>query len=78
MVGGMHGRGVRDRGVHARGTCMAGGHVWQGGMCGVAGGAIMAGEMATATDGTHPTGMHSCQHKSFDENTIIRHKFVKF
>ena len=24
------------------------------------GGACMAGETATAADGTHPTGMHSC------------------
>ena len=33
----------------------------QGGMCGGGGkGACMAGEMATAADGTHPTGMHSC------------------
>ena len=24
------------------------------------GGACMAGEMATAVDGMHPTGMHSC------------------
>ena len=46
------------------------GHAWWGGMCGrvcvcVAGGmcgrgACLAGEMATAADGTHPTGMHSC------------------
>ena len=41
---------------------MAGGHAWQG-VC-VAGGcawwgACIAGEMATAADGTHPTGMHS-------------------
>ena len=67
MVGGVHGSGW-----HAwQGACMAGGHVWQGGMrgrrgvhgrgVGVAGGyACMAGEMATAADGTHPTGMHSC------------------
>ena len=27
-------------------------HVWQG--------ACVAGEMNTAADGTHPTGMHSC------------------
>ena len=38
-------------------------HVWQG-VC-MAGGmhgrmACMAEEMATAVDGTHPTGMHSC------------------
>ena len=58
-----------------RGVCGKGGHAWQGGMCGgacVAGGACVvggwqgacvacvAGETATAVDGTHPTGMHSC------------------
>ena len=32
--------------VHGRVACMAGGCV--------------AGEMATAVDSTHPTGMHSC------------------
>ena len=26
----------------------------------VAGGACMAGETATAAEGTHPTGLHSC------------------
>ena len=40
------------------GVCMAGGHAWQG-AC-MAGGACMAEEMATAADGMHPTGMHSC------------------
>ena len=59
--GGMHGRGLCGRvvGGHAwqgmcmaEGACMAGGHAWQG--------VRMAGEMATAADGTHPTGMHSC------------------
>ena len=35
-------------GVHVRGC------VWQGVR------ACVAGEMATAADGTHPTGMHSC------------------
>ena len=52
--GGMHGR------EHAwQGACMAGGMqgAWQEG-CVV--GACMTGEMATAADGTHPTGMHSC------------------
>ena len=53
------------------------GHAWQGacmavGMCdrrGVHGkgqawrGACMAREMATAADGTHSTGMHSCPKK---------------
>ena len=38
-----------------RGACMAGG----GGMCGERR-ACMAGEKATAADGMHPTGMHSC------------------
>ena len=43
-------------------SCMAGGmhgggHAWQGGhVLGV----CMAGETATAADGTHPTGMHFC------------------
>ena len=55
------------KGVCGAGVCMAKGggmygesgcawqrrHVWQGGSC-------MAGEMTTAPDGTHPTGMHSC------------------
>ena len=36
------------------------GHAWQGGGCAWQGGACVAGEMATAADGTHPTGMHSC------------------
>ena len=45
-------------GMHGGGTCVAGvgRHVWQG-AC-MAGG--MAGEMATAADGTYPPGMHSC------------------
>ena len=60
----MHGEGW--------GACMVkgGGHAWQrvGGMCGGGGmhdrgvhcgGACVAGEMATAAEGTHPTGMHS-------------------
>ena len=39
--------------------------MWQGGVCGGGGvhgreGACVAGETATAADGTHPTGMHSC------------------
>ena len=78
---------VHRRGMHGRGTCMAGcmhgrGHVWQrhawqGGMHGsghvwqgacvvrgerVCQGVCMAGETATAVDGTHPTGLHSCLH----------------
>ena len=47
VAGGMHGRG------HALQWGMCGkGHVWQG--------ACVAGEMATAAGGMHPTGMHSC------------------
>ena len=47
---GMHGwgGGVCGRGVHGRG------HVWQGSCMAV------AGEMATAADGTHLIGMLSC------------------
>ena len=39
-------------GVCVQGVCLAGG-VWQGGHA-------CARETATAEDGTHPTGMHSC------------------
>ena len=45
-------------GVHGKGVCMVGayvtGGIHGGGVCDV------AGEMATAVGGTHPTGMHSC------------------
>ena len=67
--GGMHGKGGhawQRGGMHGEGgACMAGslhgrGHVWQGGVRGK--GACVAGETATAADGTHPTGMHCyCQ-----------------
>ena len=53
--GGMHGRGEC---MDDRGLCMAEGHVWWGGMDDR--GACLAGEMATAADSMHPTGMHSC------------------
>ena len=39
--------------------CGRGERAWQGGMCGW-GGACVAGKMAIAVGGTHPTGMHSC------------------
>ena len=46
--GGMRGRGVcMAGGMHGREACMAGG-------------GMHAGEMATASDGTHPTTMFSC------------------
>ena len=44
---GMHGGRVNGRGVHGRGV--------HGG-----GGTCVAEETATAADGTHATGMHSC------------------
>ena len=49
--------GVWQGAFMAGAVCMAGGMhgrvcVWQG--------ACMAEEMATAVDGMHPTGMHSC------------------
>ena len=52
--GGMHGEGggAWQRACVARGAC-----VW-GGMHGR--GVCVAGETATAADGMHPTGMHSC------------------
>ena len=53
MAGGMHGRGHAWQGACMVGACMARGHAWRGGVC-------MVGEMATAVDGTHPTGMYSC------------------
>ena len=45
-----------------QGVCMVG-HAWQGGICGwgcASQRGCMAGETATAVDGMHPTGMHSC------------------
>ena len=56
--GDMHGRGCAWWGsMCGRGECMAGEHTWWG--CAWQG-ACVAGEMATAACGTHPTGMHSC------------------
>ena len=53
MAGGVHGKGgMHGKGVHGKGTCMAGG-VHGRGSC-------MAGEMATAADSMHPTGINSC------------------
>ena len=49
MHGGVNGRGcMQQRGMHGRvaGVCISGG--------------VVAGEMATAADGSHPTGMHPC------------------
>ena len=50
-----------QRGCMVKGAmCDEGGCIVKGGAY-VAWGACMAGETASATDGTHPTGMHSCQ-----------------
>ena len=64
--GGVHGReGVCMAEEGVVGACIVGGPVWQGacmvgeGVC-MARGAYMAGKTATAADGTHSTGMHSC------------------
>ena len=60
MAGGMCGGGHAWQGVCGRGACMAGGvHDRGGGGVHDRGGACVAGEMATAAGGTHPTGMHS-------------------
>ena len=56
---GMHGRGGmvgRGWGMHGRGM-HGGGHVWQGATWP---GCMHGRETATAVDGTHPTGIHSC------------------
>ena len=47
---------ILSAGGGGRGACV----VEERGNACVAVGACMAGEMATAADGTHPTGMHSC------------------
>ena len=44
--------------MHGRVVCMGRGACVVGCVCG--GGVCIAGEMATATDSTHHTGMHSC------------------
>ena len=62
MVGGVHGRD----GHVWQGACMAEGPAWQRDVHGRQGRAWQeAGEMATAADGTHPTGMHSCLNSLF-------------
>ena len=46
--------------AYMAGVCGVG-HAWQGCVHGGGGGsACVTGETATAADGTHPTGMHSC------------------
>ena len=61
-----------------------GGHAWQWvcmargihGREGMAGGMCVAGEMATAVDGTHPTGMHSCCILSSIKLLLQEHKWI--
>ena len=52
------------QGVYMAGGMCGGGHAWQGSTCGrgcVHGtGVCVAGKIAIAAGGTHPTGMHSC------------------
>ena len=55
----MHGGCAWQDGMCGRGACIAGRHAWQE-VCMEGRGACVAGETATAVDGTHPTGMHSC------------------
>ena len=55
MAGAVCGGGHTWQGaVHGKGGMHGGGHAWWG--------ACMAGEMDTAGDGTHPTGLHSYFH----------------
>ena len=68
MVGRWHDGGMCGRSLHGQGACMVGGGhrrqgacvggMHDGGACVV--GACVAEDTATAADGTHPTGMHSC------------------
>ena len=56
MAGGL-GCAWQMGGMHDRGSCVArGGHAWREEV----GCACVAGQTATAVEGTHPTGMHSC------------------
>ena len=64
MAGGVHGRrGVCGGDMLDRWHAWQWGHAWQGGEC-------VAGEMATAVDGTHPTGMHSCSNSIFIDKDL--------
>ena len=63
IAGGVHGRGHAWQQAYVAGGMHGGGCAWQRGYMGgwhAWQGACMAGEMATAADGTHPTGMPSC------------------
>ena len=68
-------RGEGGGTCEVKGACVVkGGHAWQSGACvakggvhGGRGGGCVAGETATAADGRHPTGMHSC----FDSKTVV-------
>ena len=50
--------------MHGREGMCGGGCAWRG--------ACEAGETATAADGRHPTGMHSCLLKTFRKCTLAR------
>ena len=62
------GGGVWQGGMHGRGACMAGGHVWQGEWG------------CVAADGMHPTGMRSCSfnfQRHFNHTNAL-HIFLKW
>ena len=65
----MHGGGMSGGGAWVAGAHAWWGHAWQG-VC-VAEGACMAGEMATAAGGTHPTGMRSCLSSNESINNLL-------
>ena len=88
VAGGMHvGSNMHGRGEYMAGACMVGGmcgrgcawqgeHAWQWGTC-MARGKCMAGEAATAADGTHPTRMHSCfLHRNMFKNSLYNFLFL--
>ena len=72
----MHGRGACMAGaVHGRRHAWQRGHAWQGGMRGR--GACVAGELATAAGGTHPSGMHSCSSNKTSQLQKKKKKNIK-
>ena len=75
--GDMHGKGDvcgRVRGVYGRRACLAGGGVHGRRACMAGGGACLAGETATASYGTNPTGMYSV----FFQFMLLRFFFTVF
>ena len=84
VLGGGGGSGLWGEGVPALGGCLLqgvsapGGGVCSGGCLLCTEAAPHLGETATAADGTHPTGMHSCEKCfSYETQKIIVHE-VRF